>query len=110
MVARAFYAAPHPHANVIAENAYSGGFVRSGTDFSVYTQAGIPGLDLAFYRRRAVYHTKDDSVPTLGGQAALWNMLESAYCTGRALADDGNLDQWSMDDKAVYFDCRSISR
>jgi Peptidase family M28 len=101
-VAKAFRSVPHPHGNVLTENAFQRGIVRSDTDFTVYTKSGIPGLDLAFYKNRAVYHTKDDSIPTLSGKGALWNMLESALFAGRALTGDGNFDD---DNKAVYFDC-----
>lgn len=102
-VAREFRFSPHPHANVIAENAFERGLVRSATDYGVYTKAGVPGIDLAFFKRRAVYHTKDDSVPTLSGKRALWSMLESAYYTGRAMADDEHTESGSRD-RAVYFD------
>lgn len=105
-VAKAFRSVPHPHGSAITENAFEHGSVRSDTDFSVYTKFGIPGLDLAFYKNRAVYHTKDDSIPTLNGKSALWSMLEAAFFSGKTLAGDGNFDDKNMQNKAVYFDCK----
>ena len=107
-VAKAFKSVPHPHGNVITENAFQRGSVRSDTDFTVYTHYGIPGLDLAFYKRRAIYPPKDDSVPSLAGKGALWNMLESAFFAGKTLSSDGNLDDKNSENKAVYFDCESF--
>ncbi|KAF9237861.1 hypothetical protein BU15DRAFT_88557 [Melanogaster broomeanus] len=68
---------PHPHANVLFAEAFARGVIRSGTDYSVYEQAGLHGLDFAFYRGRSRYHTKYDSIPGMeGGKRALWAMME----------------------------------
>ena len=90
---------------MLSEDVFQQGIVRSDTDFSVYTKYGIPGLDLAFYKNRAVYHTKDDSVSILSGKGALWNMLETAFFSGKELASDDNFSDKNTDNKAVYFDC-----
>jgi hypothetical protein len=102
-LARKFDSAPHPHANSIAEDALERRLIKSGTDYTVYTKAGIPGSDVAFFRRRAVYHTKDDSIPSLAGKRSLWSMLESAYYTARSIAEDEGLDA-SSGGRGVYFD------
>lgn len=62
---------------------------NSGTDFSVYTAYKIPGLDIAFYSRRAFYHTLHDdiehtspgSMQHMGntGLTALRNIADSDY-------------------------------
>ncbi|KAG2133180.1 uncharacterized protein EDB93DRAFT_1331526 [Suillus bovinus] len=46
----ASWSTSHPHANVLTGDAFSRGVIRSGTDYSVYEQAGLKGLDFAFYR------------------------------------------------------------
>lgn len=101
-LAKAFSHAKHPHGNAISADAFARGVVKSGTDYTVYTIARMQGLDFTFYRQRNKYHTKDDSVPSLGGKAALWDMLEGTLMTGLALANDGSSD----DDTSmpVYFD------
>ncbi|KAG0302835.1 hypothetical protein BGZ98_007191 [Dissophora globulifera] len=80
-----------PHANVFGNDIFKLGLIKSGTDFSVYTAYNIPGLDIAFYSRRAFYHTLHDdiehtsasSVQHMGdtGLAAVRNIADSDYLT-----------------------------
>ncbi|KAJ3412575.1 Endoplasmic reticulum metallopeptidase 1 [Chytridiales sp. JEL 0842] len=51
---------PSPHASVLGNDVFKLGLVRSDTDFSVYVTR-VPGLDIAFYINRYVYHTKRDA-------------------------------------------------
>ena len=105
-VADAFSKVPHPHGSSISADAFRRGVVKSGTDYSVYTAANLEGFDLAFYRRRSFYHTKDDSIPSLHGKASLWNMMESTLFATRALADDEARGGKGI---PVYFDCKCSS-
>ncbi|KAF9304625.1 hypothetical protein BGZ74_001011 [Mortierella antarctica] len=78
-----------PHANVFGNDIFKLGLIKSGTDFSVYTAYNIPGLDIAFYSRRAFYHTLHDdiehtspgSVQHMGGTGlvAVRNIADSDY-------------------------------
>ncbi|KAF9102164.1 hypothetical protein BGX27_011137 [Mortierella sp. AM989] len=78
-----------PHANVFGNDVFKLGLIKSGTDFSVFTAYDIPGLDIAFYSRRAFYHTVHDdlehtsrgSVQHMGntGLVALRNIADSDY-------------------------------
>jgi hypothetical protein len=80
-----------PHANVITSDAFARGVIRSGTDYTVYEQAGMKGLDFAFYRGRSRYHTKYDSIPGMAGDQsknALWAMMEGTLSSSLALAND----------------------
>ena len=66
----------------------------------------MQGLDVAFYKNRAFYHTPRDSIPGMGygaGKRALWAMLETARGAGLALLND---DATADDDGSlgVYFD------
>jgi len=45
-------------------------------------------LDYTFYRQRSKYHTMEDTIPSLGGRAGLWQMMESSLQIGEALAND----------------------
>ena len=98
---RAFSKAKHPHGNVISLDAFARGVVKSGTDYSVYTDASLGGLDLSFYKQRSKYHTVRDSVPSLRGKASLWTMMESALLVSKALIKDGTPDRG---EHPVYFD------
>ncbi|KAF9047881.1 hypothetical protein BJ165DRAFT_1344476 [Panaeolus papilionaceus] len=104
---------PHPHANVLSADAFARGAIKSGTDYSVYVDAGMQGLDLAFYKGRSRYHTKYDSVAyTLGGEKSLWSMMEVARGVGVGLvgrpANTKKVETKAMGEKVgdapVYFD------
>lgn len=62
----------------------------------------MKGLDFAFYRHRNQYHTKYDDVSNLEGPAPLWNMVESALATTKALVEEDDSDDGDSD--PVYFD------
>jgi hypothetical protein len=113
----------HPHANVISSDAFARGFIRSDTDYSVYSRprssdprennaslrSGMQGLDLAFYKGRSRYHTRYDTVPyTTGGEKSLWSMMEVAKGSGIELlnAYDTGVDQGGVRDRdaPVFFD------
>jgi len=121
----------HPHANVLSADAFSRGVVRSGTDYSVYTQScavpsysgsnsvedpgcrAMDGIDIAFYRGRSKYHTKYDAVSyTDGRERALWAMMEMAWGSGKVLANDNSGSDGTggvgKDQRSVYFDCESV--
>ncbi|KAG1734465.1 hypothetical protein EDB19DRAFT_1854474 [Suillus lakei] len=107
----ASWSTSRPHANVITGDAFSRGVIRSGTDFSVYEQAGLEGLDFAFYRGRSRYHTKYDSIPGMTGDKsknALWAMMEGTLSSSLMLANDvkGKTRNESVGQgsQPVYFD------
>ncbi|KAF8552963.1 hypothetical protein OG21DRAFT_1442723 [Imleria badia] len=98
---------PHPHANVIFADAFSRGVVRSGTDYSVYEQAGLDGLDFAFYKGRSRYHTQYDSISGMqGGKEALWAMMEATHGASLALANDDAVHAQPLrrQERPVYFE------
>lgn len=77
-LARAYGASvPYPYGSVIGQDIYQSGAVPSTTDFDIYQRAGIPGLDLAFFRGGWAYHTsldrsasvRDGSVQHMGANA-----------------------------------------
>ncbi|EPS60097.1 hypothetical protein M569_14706, partial [Genlisea aurea] len=58
--------AKHPSAQIISEDLFSSGAIKSATDFQVYREvAGLSGLDFAFTDNSAVYHTKNDKLQLL---------------------------------------------
>ena len=54
--------APYPHGNSLGGDLVNAGLIASTTDYATYTRMGKPGIDLAFYERRAVYHTNRDTI------------------------------------------------
>lgn len=107
----ASWSTSRPHANVITGDAFSRGVIRSGTDYSVYEQAGLKGLDFAFYRGRSRYHTKYDSIPGMSdgkSKNALWAMMEGTLSSSLVLANDvkgkTRTESVGQGSEPVYFD------
>lgn len=71
----------------------------------------MEGLDLAFYKNRAYYHTPRDSIPYMGyGEArrALWAMMDNVRGAGLALLNDDALAGGNgKDEPGIYFDRKS---
>ena len=51
---------PHPFGNVIGQDLFRAGLVPSDTDFHVYRDARLPGVDLALFEDGWAYHTALD--------------------------------------------------
>ncbi|KAI1330089.1 hypothetical protein F5Y16DRAFT_364046 [Xylariaceae sp. FL0255] len=87
-VTRAFKKSPNPFGSVIASDAFGTGAIRSNTDYIVFNGVfGMRGLDLAFYRPRARYHTNQDDAKH-ASRASLWHMLSNSLHTMKVLSGD----------------------
>ncbi|TBU56297.1 hypothetical protein BD310DRAFT_931826 [Dichomitus squalens] len=104
-------AVQHPHGNVLTSDAFSAGLIRSSTDYEIYARGvegeaeGLQGFDFAFYKNRAYYHTRRDSIPGMGhgeGRKALWSMME--LVRGSALGLLNGDDSGKDVRRSVYFD------
>ncbi|EEF29630.1 ATP binding protein, putative [Ricinus communis] len=59
-------AAKYPSGNVLAQDLFASGVIKSATDFQVYKEvAGLSGLDFAYTDNSGVYHTKNDKLELL---------------------------------------------
>ncbi|KAK3988359.1 hypothetical protein QBC44DRAFT_104595 [Cladorrhinum sp. PSN332] len=87
-VTAAYAGTSDPFGTVIASDAFALNFIKSGTDYSVlYDIYGQRGLDLAFFKPRARYHTnQDDAEHTSRG--SLWHMITAAVHTMTRLSGD----------------------
>lgn len=109
-VTKHYKAASSPHLNSIFQQGFTSGYIRSETDYKVYTSKGLRGLDVAFYKPRNLYHTRRDSIrgTTYG---ALSHMFTNALDVVRSmsLTEKGGFSA-TQDDKApaVYFDILGI--
>ena len=80
-VTAAYARSPSPFGTVISGDGFKRGFIRSGTDYSVFTEElGLRGLDVAFFRPRARYHTDQDDARNAGPNS-LWHMLSATIAT-----------------------------
>ncbi|KAL2162843.1 hypothetical protein VTH06DRAFT_6679 [Thermothelomyces fergusii] len=85
-VTAAYAGSPNPFGTVIGSDAFGLGFIRSDTDYTVlYNSYGQRGLDLAFFKPRARYHTNQDDARH-ASRGSLWHMLSAAIHTTTRLS------------------------
>ncbi|CAE6112707.1 unnamed protein product [Arabidopsis arenosa] len=105
-------AAKYPSGQIIGQDLFTSGIIKSATDFQVYREvAGLSGLDFAFADNTAVYHTKNDKIELIKpgslqhlGENMLAFLLRVASAAD--LPKDKTLqgEEKSNSDSAVYFD------
>ena len=85
-VTRSYAKSPYPFGSVTSLDGFKRGFIRSGTDYSVFTNdLGMRGLDVAFFEPRARYHTSEDGSRETS-PASLWHMLSASLATVKGLS------------------------
>ncbi|XP_019198438.1 PREDICTED: endoplasmic reticulum metallopeptidase 1-like [Ipomoea nil] len=106
--------AKRPSAQIVSQDLFASGVIKSSTDFQVYKEvAGLSGLDFAFTDQTAVYHTKNDKHELLKpgslqhlGDNMLPFLLHVAtstdFPTGKNNLSQGNSEE--IVDTVVYFD------
>ncbi|KAF9922333.1 hypothetical protein BGZ67_010586, partial [Mortierella alpina] len=99
-----------PHANVLGNDIFKLGLIGSGTGFTVYTDYKIPGLDIAFYSRRAFYHTlQDDTEHT--SKNSVQHMGSTALVALRSIADSDyliNAKEIVSSESSIYYDVAGL--
>lgn len=74
-----------PFGSVISADGFKRGLVRSGTDYSVFTEdLNLRGLDVAFMAPRSRYHTDQDDARNTNLDS-VWHMLSAALSTTKAM-------------------------
>jgi hypothetical protein len=87
-VTEAYAGCPRPFGTVMASDAFGFGFVKSGTDYSVFKDIyGQRGLDIAFFTPRDKYHTLQDDAKH-SSKASLWHMISAGVETVTRLSGD----------------------
>ncbi|CAK4028810.1 Vacuolar membrane protease [Lecanosticta acicola] len=109
-VTKAYQGSPLPFGSVITGDGFKQGFVRSGTDYSVFTEElGLRGLDIAFFEPRARYHTDQDDTRDTGPES-VWHMLSASLATMQSLTShEGNEFEGSMEKETGKVDTGSRS-
>ncbi|CAK9439342.1 uncharacterized protein LODBEIA_P35100 [Lodderomyces beijingensis] len=90
----------YPYASSIFQQGFANGLVHSETDYKVYKEAGLRGLDLAFYKPRNIYHTAEDNVKNVPLRS-LWHMLSNALDFSQFMADN-EIDESGAAESAIY--------
>ncbi|ORX86012.1 hypothetical protein K493DRAFT_238324, partial [Basidiobolus meristosporus CBS 931.73] len=102
-----FYShSPFPHTSVIANDVFKLGLIKSSTDFQIYAyKHNIPGLDIAFYKRRSHYHTLLDNLNTTSPRS-VQQMGDVTLATTRSLANSEYLyrDPTQPTQLAIHYD------
>ncbi|XP_057784621.1 uncharacterized protein LOC131001975 isoform X1 [Salvia miltiorrhiza] len=104
--------AKYPSAQIVAQDIFSSGAIKSATDFQVYKElAGFSGLDFAYVDNTAVYHTKNDKLKLLRpgslqhlGENMLAFLLHAAASPSLPESKAVESDVESNEEKAIYFD------
>ncbi|XP_047036815.1 endoplasmic reticulum metallopeptidase 1-like isoform X2 [Helicoverpa zea] len=100
--------APVPNAQSLAELLFSSGMIPSDTDFRIWRDfGGIYGVDIAFVKWAAVYHTRNDRAELLqpGVMQGAGDMLLAFIA---ATADIDDLDDKIEPEAAVYYDYLNV--
>ncbi|KAJ8759909.1 hypothetical protein K2173_010010 [Erythroxylum novogranatense] len=105
-------AAKYPSGQVISQDLFSSGVIKSATDFQIYKEvAGLSGLDFAYTDSSAVYHTKNDKIELLKsgslqhlGENMLAFLLQTASSSHLPQAKKLKGKENRGPDDAVFFD------
>lgn len=104
--------AKYPSAQIVAQDLFSSGAIKSATDFQIYKEVGgLSGLDFAYTDNTAVYHTKNDKLKLLKpgslqhlGDNMLAFLLHAAAHSHIPDGKEMEADQKDGRDSAIYFD------
>lgn len=97
-----YHSVSKPFANSLFQEGFNSGLISSQTDYHVYEQHGLRGIDVAFYRPRSFYHTVRDSIKYTS-KGSLWMMMNSVI---EILSDISYSDDTYDSDLnfSIYFD------
>ncbi|KAJ3068262.1 hypothetical protein HDU98_008593 [Podochytrium sp. JEL0797] len=95
-----FTSVPYPHMN-----SFGGAFIKvlkSATDYEIYVDAGIPGLDLAYYENRRYYHTPEDNLNNIS-PSDIQYMGSNSLALVRSVMDADWIDDLVVENSAPFF-------
>ncbi len=92
--------APHPAANSLSVEIYQR--LPNDTDFSVYKDIGVSGLNFAFVGGASLYHSSRDDLAHLS-KNSLQHLGQSALAVVRQLGSQ-DIDQLEAKSDSTYFD------
>jgi hypothetical protein len=105
-VARAYRGTPYPRVSQLGNDFFKSGLIRSETDYIVYENMNggfTPGLDVAFFKPRAIYHTGLDDIRH-ASRGSLQHMLSTGLTTVTNLANNVGRKDFAYGGQPVYFD------
>ncbi|CCG25723.1 hypothetical protein CORT_0C03490 [Candida orthopsilosis Co 90-125] len=90
----------YPYASSVFQQGFANSLIHSETDYKVYREAGLRGLDLAFFKPRDLYHTAEDNIKNVDLKS-LWHMVSNAIDFTTFIAEN-EIDETGADEAAVY--------
>ncbi|KAG0170434.1 hypothetical protein DFQ28_002192 [Apophysomyces sp. BC1034] len=91
------------HGSPLGNDMFQAKLLKSDTDYSVFTAAGAPGMDIAFYAPRSHYHTPRDTLAYTTPDA-LQYMGQMTLGAVREIVASDDLLQSGEQEKMVYYD------
>jgi hypothetical protein len=104
-VARAYNGVPYPRVSQLGNDFFKSGLIRSETDYIVYEDMNkfTPGLDVAFFKPRSLYHTPRDNIRH-ASRNSMQHILSTGLVTITNLANNVAKKDFSYGGQPVYFD------
>ena len=104
-VASAYAGTPNPRVSQLGNDFFKSGLIRSETDYIVYEDMNgfTPGLDVAFFKPRALYHTALDDIRH-SSRGSLQHMLSTGLTSVSNLANNVKSKDFAHGGQPVYFD------
>ncbi|KAF7728805.1 hypothetical protein EC973_005431 [Apophysomyces ossiformis] len=91
------------HGSPLGNDMFKAKLLKSDTDYSVFTAAGTPGLDIAFYAPRSHYHTPRDTLAYTTPNA-LQHMGQMTLNAVRNIANSDDLTNPVEEEKMIFYD------
>ncbi|KAK9235681.1 hypothetical protein V1525DRAFT_458310 [Lipomyces kononenkoae] len=109
-VLKAFAGVHHGLGSVIMQDVFRTGVMKSMTDFSIYDDANLKGLDMAYYKSRSRYHTPLDNMRSTN-RGSVRYLAQSSLRTVSKLSSSStkNVTSDNAHVTGVFFDYLGIS-
>ncbi|KAG0258375.1 hypothetical protein BGZ95_004990 [Linnemannia exigua] len=100
---KAYSQVPYPHATVLANDLFATGVLLSDTDYRIFVQENLTGLDLAVYKNSYLYHTHLDLERNME-QGLPQHLGENTLALAIHAGDNVDISQLEPTSSVVFFD------
>ncbi|KAG0297225.1 hypothetical protein BGZ96_007283 [Linnemannia gamsii] len=99
----AYSQVPYPHATVLANDLFATGVLLSDTDYRIFVQENLTGLDMAVYKNSYLYHTHLDLDRNME-QGLPQHLGENTLALAIYVGDNVDVTQLEQTSSVVFFD------
>ncbi|KAK3838804.1 MAG: hypothetical protein J3R72DRAFT_402405 [Linnemannia gamsii] len=100
---KAYSQVPYPHATVLANDLFATGVLLSDTDYRIFVQENLTGLDMAVYKNSYLYHTHLDLERNME-QGLPQHLGENTLALAIHAGDNVDVTQLEPTSSVVFFD------